>query len=300
MTSRDRAEALLAGPTACAFLLLVDANGLAPAEAARPPLAFALAAHACHATDPWGVDDIERETIRVRERAQSLRPMAEAFVEGSDASWWWSDLDRQHQEVREPRHRIELTGTDRSSTSNWAAYAQRSNAGAWTSTVFGGTSGLAIATASGVGDLDPDEAHTFLPATISAEARVFDVHDPTDWHALAVRFPTESAYDDRIEPDWSEVASTFDVVHLSFAGLLTARWTDHRDARGLSRLWTWEAESSHVLNEAALGDPIALAVTDLDTTSNRPAERSDERPGPFERDRPRRWFSYARDGARRR
>lgn len=266
-----RATALLTGPAGCAFLLLVEGEGMTVAEATSPTTSFALAAAAADATNPWALDDRQAMVAEVRDRAHHLRPLAEAVIAAPGASWWWADLDREHQ--HEPRYVVERDGRAQEQEplrppvgppSGWERYAQKHATARWTSTVRDGRSALSVAIAYSVGDLnDVVRWTTVREIAVGSETTVAEVHAPLDWHRLCVRYPAQRTHPSplpsvQLVPDWSAVARDHAGVHLSFGGWLTSLWTTVTSESGPTTLWAWDSESTmwlreDVLEEGAVG-----------------------------------------------
>ena len=70
------------------------------------------------------------------------------------------------------------------------------------------------------------------------EVRVFEIHGPSDWHNLSVRYPAKVTEDDRLVPNWGAVAEEWDGVHLSLGGLLTAEQNRYESPAWVGLCWT--------------------------------------------------------------
>ena len=119
-----------------------------------------------------------------------------------------------------------------------------------TSTLRGDRSCLDTVIAQGSGDwLEPEDYGRFA-AEIDESARVLEISSPADWHALCVSFPcvnqdrTSPAGAGSLSPEWGSVASRWDGIHLTFAGLLTTPFVRHSSAAGTTMLWSWDTEGT--------------------------------------------------------
>lgn len=270
-----RVEALLAGPVACAFMLLVEENRLSPEDAAAPPLAWELAAEAVETTSPWAPRDQTALFETLVTRASRLRWMAEALAASPATSWWWQALDRsaQHMPMWNPAaspgpDAIPPLRIPATPASPWERYAQQAETARWTSTVIGGRSSLATAIAREVGDLGFLRWDRLVPVTAPQDARLAEIHGPDDWHRLCVEHPAESGPNTPphavgLVPDWSLIAAQHDGVHLSFGGLLTTLWRTITSDAGATTLWAWDSESTQWLRDVLIeGPPIPFSEDD--------------------------------------
>jgi hypothetical protein len=92
--------------------------------------------------------------------------------------------------------------------------------------------------------------------TVSASARVFEIHSPASWAALAQAYPSgpvafryspqndRSASYARLDPDWSSVSQDWDGVHLSTGGWLTTEYVPHQSGGRTTELRGWDMEST--------------------------------------------------------
>lgn len=241
---------MLDAPMGCAFLVLLSRSGLDPVVAVRPPAALDLAARARDLLDPWSGH--QRETIaEIIGAARRLRTLCEEVVAQADTDWWSSALDRERQlwvaHCSDRRRRQVVTPSRPSGDGD--AYAQRPAGWTFTVTDYNGRTSAHAALAHLVGD----EGDTDFP--IDAErmivddvARVCEVRSALDWHRLAVTCGGadtkrgSAAPHGVLEPEWWRVAESWDGVHLTFRGFLTAVFVTTEDASGRSRLWAWEGE----------------------------------------------------------
>lgn len=280
MDVEQRVDALLAGPTACTFLLLVQANGLDPVDAASPSLAFDIAAETNAATNPWATDDVAATLDELQERARRLRPLARELATTPASNWWWAGLDRraQHEPLWKPsdplgRDVVVPLVSPTEPPSSWERYAQKSRTGRWTSTVRNGRSAMSAAIARGVGDyLGGSEWSTLTSVVVPDQVPVREIHSPYDWHALCVDHP---AVDDQgtplpaggLVPDWSAVAREVAGVHVSFGGFLTTHWRTVTSDAGSTTLWAWHHESTHWIRDVLVrGETVPFALDEHEGT----------------------------------
>ena len=129
-------------------------------------------------------------------------------------------------------------------------YAQMPEWDVFTSTDVTGTgiSSSLVGSSQQAGDLGP---LTFplarRRASVSADARVFEVDGPQAWRRLCVSYPASGNHriepvghdvpdrDRQIVPDFVAAAKDWDAVHLSLGGLLTAEQIRLDGPEG----WTW-------------------------------------------------------------
>ena len=84
------------------------------------------------------------------------------------------------------------------------------------------------------------------------EVRVFEIHGPSDWYDLCVKYPAKYKQGlTRLVPNWGAVAEEWDGVHLSLGGLLTAEQSRHESISGWKYGWamlnSWHAEQTYWL-----------------------------------------------------
>ena len=176
-----------------------------------PPQAFARAAIALNALNPWSAD-FERAVTAALSRGADLASLARAVVTHPQSRWWTAPMDPTRQVlVRDdtlypsssrsapPHHIWERIHRKFKRTSSraaspkpafrWEDYAQRPREGRITSTLSGGYACLDTVIAWGVGDWGMVETHRRFAAEIDETARIFEVSGAADWHALCVSFP---------------------------------------------------------------------------------------------------------------
>lgn len=265
----ELAARLLRCPVGCAFLLTIARDRVPVALAVTPRQAFARAVIALDALNPWsGHFDQARDAAL--SRGSSLMGLAREVAEHPASQWWTDPFDRSQQVLVSSHkpHRASSRQLPPESIAHWEAYAQRPLPFRITSTLRGAFS--CVDTVLGTGDwLNPEEYDRFA-AEIEPTARVLEVTSPADWHELCVSFP--SVNKDRnspagagsLSPDWGRVASRWDGVHLTFAGLLTTPFVRHNSEAGTTMLWSWDAEGTFWLPGKFLRAGAPLPAMDLD------------------------------------
>ena len=141
-------------------------------------------------------------------------------------------------------------------------------------------SGAHAELACGWGDWSPDFPVHQTRLHVLPAARVYEIRSAQDWHALALRYrdPKDSSpsdghllssggIDHGPAPTWSRVAQDWDGVHLTFQGLLTARYVPVTSGPVTTTLWTWDFECTHWLQSAFAA---AQALPDLPDRPNAP------------------------------
>ena len=76
---------------------------------------------------------------------------------------------------------------------------------------------------------------------------MFEIHGPSDWHELCVRYPAVEEDDGRLVPNWGAVSEEWDGVHLSLGGLLTTEQARYESSAGWTMLEYWHAEQTYWL-----------------------------------------------------
>ena len=246
-------------------MLVMEAEGLSVADVAQPTVAFAVAAAASDATNPWATDHPQQVMAELRQRARHLGPLATELAGSTATAWWWSDLDRgAQQELDWPAIDRPLRVPDGPPT-GWERYAHKHATARLTSTRYGDWSCLGYATVSAGGDLPPARETSLHEVTVAPGASVVEIHGADDWHQLCLRHPAHRPAasplpGDELVPDWSSVARRHAGVHLSLGGWLAALWNRVTSADGSTTMWALEGECTmwlrHVLHrEAAVPFP---------------------------------------------
>ena len=216
----DYVDQLLHCPVGCAFLLAIQRAGVAVGRVVQPQQAFARAAAALRALNPWS-PSFGNAVYRAVGAGAELRDLAERVVQHPNARWWTAPFNRARQMLVE-----EETGPIPIPNPSWEAYAQRPVGWQLTSTLHGDVSCADAIIAAGIGDwgqTGTTRRRVLVPATTAAA----EINGPADWHDLCARFPrTEEAASPEeggfLTPDWRLLAAQYGGVHLTFMGLLTA------------------------------------------------------------------------------
>lgn len=275
--------ALLRCPIGCAFLLTVERDGVPASLAVTPEQAYARAAVALRALNPW-TTNFHEATAAVLARAPQLGRLAQEVVEQRGAGWWAAPVDRERQVLlvdQEPASR-----TTPASGWNWEDYAERPRDWRMTSTLGGCVSCGDVVIASGVGDWG-DGPLVRRKVMVDGAARVREIVTPADWHALCASHPRvrskpepsppprswwnyaplglpQQEGPDRagmLVPDWRTLAADLDGVHLTFAGLLSVPFVEHASDAGRTMMWSWDTEGTMWLKGSFLraGEPMRPA-----------------------------------------
>ena len=263
----DLAARLLRCPVGCAFLLTIVRDQVPISQAVTPRQAFARAVAALRTLNPW-TGGFDRVVAAVLYKSPDLASLA-LEVTAHPASRWWTDpIDRSRQVFisNSEKERASSRRLSPESVAHWEAYAQRPLTWRITSTLREAFS--CVDTVLGSGDwLEPEEYDRFA-AEIDESARVLEISSPADWHALCVSFPSVNqdrnspAGSGSLSPDWSRIASRWDGVHLTFAGLLTTPFVRYSSAAGTTMLWSWDAEGTTWLPGAFLRAGAPLGTVD--------------------------------------
>ena len=92
----DLAARLLRCPVGCAFLLTIVRDQVPIEIAVTPPQAFARAAAALDALNPWS-GDFERTVTAALSRGADLASLARAVVSHPQSRWWTAPMDPTRQ-----------------------------------------------------------------------------------------------------------------------------------------------------------------------------------------------------------
>jgi hypothetical protein len=253
-------RAFLAAPAAAATFALARREGVGVEGLADPAVATALAATAVSELDPWSGHAVAARAAALAE-APRLRSFAAEVLTDPRNAWWSAPLNRSAQ--------LLLTDTVADLTAlavptrpatRWERYAQKPEVRVETSTMLdaapdrAGRSGLHAELACTATDWNPTFPLHVIRLRVAAAARVYEIHDARDWHALALRYGergdptpdrnllTSAGIDHGRAPTWSAVARDWDGAHLSFAGFLTSLYTPVRTGGVTTTLWSWVSE----------------------------------------------------------
>ena len=282
------ADALLRCPIGCAFLLTMERDGMPAALAVASEQAYARAAVALRALNPWMTNSPEAKAA-VLARAPQLVGRAHEVAEQPGAGWWTAPIDLGRQVLLVDREPASTTAP--TTGFRWEDYAERPIDWRMTSTLRGGVSCGDFVIGLGVGDWG-DDPLVRCTATVHATARVREIVTPADWHALCASHPRvrskpkpsppprsgwhyaplglEQEGPDRVGmlvPDWSALAADLDGVHLTFAGLLTVPFVEHESEEGRTMMWSWDTEGTTWLQGDFLraSEPLPPAPEGLDS-----------------------------------
>lgn len=243
----DRGSALTAAPVGCAFLDLAQRLRLGAERAAEPALAMWLTARAIDEMNVWRGDH-ERAVDEILAKGSSLRPAADALLRQTRTSWWFEPLHRGSQLLvargpngMDPPHPLAGEGPPTAVE----RYEQRPAWALASSTVVDGY--------SSVQQNGGDSIAVFRApvscyrATVSREARIFEVHSARDWRELCLRYPAPELGGlraDCVVPDFRLVQRDWDGVHLGLGGLMAAEQVRIDGPGGGTELWGWDAEQT--------------------------------------------------------
>jgi hypothetical protein len=273
MTAAERTALAMRTPTAAATFVRARDEGLSADDMADPAVALAIASAAMEDLSPW-TGSASSARASALEEVTPLEALASAVMSDARNEWWWSDLRRDRQ-VWVSDEAIDLTDFELPASAaqpGWENYAQHP---AFDDCVVTSTELLVPEVDEIRSGVHNELAHTvptdwYPPyplhqATVSvrAYARVFEIHQPQAWHALAARYGDAEGYrgpdqnllasaaiDHGPAPDWRRVAVDWDGVHLSFFGLLTTLYTPITTDDVSTTLWAWSSERTLWLRSA--------------------------------------------------
>jgi hypothetical protein len=222
----------------------------------------------------------------------ALLPVARALAAAPAARWWWQPLDRTAQRWAGPEGATLPRGSDLSAAVGRAIAQEQpdvepcrprprlwgkrevDHGGPWWSAPLGGT---VFTTTGSIGSLPAvelaceadsagEEQLRVWAAGVDAAARVKEIGRPADWAGLVGEFPRDVTAVRRYDwdswtgqtgpwvlPDWSAVARSWDGVHLSVGGYLTATGLAIPAGDGTTLLAGWEADRTLWLNDVFTG-----------------------------------------------
>ena len=252
-----RVEDLMNSLVGCAFLTMLVETGLSPEDLTDPKMSLRLAASAADFVDRFHADHTliaDELPALAREKAAQAR----AVLEHPGTAWWFNDIDLQAQAWLSIHGTLEkfIYGTPpdtaawrrpQNPSGPWERYAQKPYSNQITSTLYGPhlTSTL-IAYDQRVGDYYCEFPLAWWSMRFLEDVRVFEIHCPSDWHNLCVRYPAEDRQG-RLVPNWGAAAEEWDGVHLSFGGLLTTEQNRYESPAGWTMLDFWHAEQTYWL-----------------------------------------------------
>ena len=248
----QRVDDIIRSPLGCLFLLEVDAIGLMPEALADPQTCFWLAYEDLLTLDRNNSSGNPFIVAEVLERGRALAPLARSIVEHPGTSWWFEDIDLNHQlwlahDGVPPN--TEGWTPPTSPPDRWERYAQKPYSLQCTSTLYGNTVSVLASNNMRAGPYMGKVTLACWHVQVDSDVQVYEVHGPRDWHELCVRYPstffTGSYDEDRLVPDWGAAAVDWDAVHLSFGGLLTCEQRVYELDGNWSKHETWHAEQTY-------------------------------------------------------
>lgn len=282
MTDTDtRVDHLLNSVLGCAFVVALEESGLTPADAADPKTSLRMAAVCADLVDKYrpNYESVESGVLTL---ASEKAPQARALIEHRGIAWWFEPVNLNRQAWLSiqgtPARFIYGTppNTDewrspRNPSARWECYAQKPLGNQRTSTLYDPrlTSQL-IAYDERVGDYYCEFPLAWWAMRFPQDARVFEIHDPSDWHELCVRYPAGGTEDDRLVPNWGAISEEWDGVHLSLGGLLTTEQNRYESSAGWTMLESWQAEQTYWLRS------LEIASTRLPDYDRTPSDDSED------------------------
>jgi len=267
--TNDWANQILRSPVGCCFLLTIERDQIPVDLAVTPPQAFVRAAIASDVVNPWS-PSFERDVRAAFALRSRLENVAREVAAHSGSHWWTAPFDRTRQVLvtSDELETVSSRSASPKSSLKWEDYAERPVGWRITSTQRGRYSCLDAVISRGVGDWVSSSAYARFEAEIDESARVLEIVDSDDWHALCVAHPRTNrdlqspAGAGTLVPDWTSVATQWDGVHLTFMALLTAPFVRHRSAAGTTMLWSWDTEGTWWLPGACVRAGAPLGIVD--------------------------------------
>ena len=238
-------DSLLRGPMACAFFIAARRGSISAEALCDPRVAYAVAAEARSALDPWS-GDFPHSVVHAAAWREEARELAAELLNLPGSSWWTQGLNREAQVLmagpQPPDQLGQISGRELLSS----AYVQSARDLTISATNHQGDSCWEVFADRHLGDEDPVPGPHRTLLQISPQARVYEIHAASDWQRLVHDFPLAGSEDSRggLAPDWGLVAQRWDGVHLSFAGLLGTTYAGFERAEPGSVLWTWDREQT--------------------------------------------------------
>ena len=253
-----RADDFLNSIVGCAFVVALDESGLTPDDVADPRIALRMAA-ACAGEVFRFRSDYDLVAPGVLALARGKAAQARALIEHPGTAWWFDDVDLRAQAWLSIHGTLDklIDGTPpdtiawlRPATPSrpWERYAQKPLGNQITSTLHGPyLASTLLAYDERVGDYYCKFPLAWWSMRFLDDLRVFEIHGPSDWHDLCVRYPVRGTEDYRLVPNWGAVSEEWDGVHMSLGGLLTAEQNRYESPAGWTFLDTWHAEQTRWL-----------------------------------------------------
>lgn len=249
---------LLNSVVGCALVVALEESGLTPDAAADPKTSLQMATACADFVDRYN-SGYELVAPGVLTLAKGKVDQARALIEHPDTSWWFQDVDLCNQvwlsihgtpdkfTYGTPPNTMAWHQPDTPSR-GWELYAQKPRGNQITSTLYGPylTSKL-LAYVERTGDHRCQFPLAWWSIHFLEDVRVFEIHGPSDWHDLCVRYPARGTEDGRIVPNWGAVSEEWDGVHLSLGGLLTSEQNRYESPDGWTMLDFWQSEQTYWL-----------------------------------------------------
>jgi aldose 1-epimerase len=259
VSPEERADALLAAPAGCALLVIANEHQFAPAELVKPEIMLWAIGSAMDVINPWHGWGHDRLVARALERAASLRPLALEIVSEPGLAWMWAPIDRAHQ-LQLPRHDSFICPEEvwelkpRTAPTEMEQYVHAPRPAVTTSEAWGTLSSELATVLSGPSDWDLEFPIHARAVTIRPSARVLEIVTPQDWHELARRYPCQATHrfnlscpdtpwgvhEGQVVPDWHQVATDWDGVHITPWAYLTATQVRVHSDIGWTEPWAWD------------------------------------------------------------
>ena len=256
--ANTRVDHLLNSVLGCAFVVALEENGLTPDDMINPKASLRMAAACADFVDRYrsGYESIASGVMAL---AEEKTDQARTLIEHPGTAWWFESVDLNRQawlSVQGTPDKF-VYGTPpnangwrspRNPSARWECYAQKPLGNQHTSTLYEPhlTSQL-IAYCEWVGDYRCEFPLAWWVMSFPQDARVFEIHSPSDWHELCVQYPARGTEDDRLVPNWGAVSEEWDGVHLSLGGLLTTEQGRYESPAGWTMLESWHAEQTYWL-----------------------------------------------------
>ena len=254
-----RVDHFLNSVVGCAFVVALDETGLTPDVVADPNVSLRMAAACVNFVFRYN-SNYDLVAPGMLALAKGKVDQARTLIENPDTEWWFHDVDLDRQAWLSIQGTPdEFTyGTPPNTTSwrqpknpsrGWELYAQKPRGNQTTSTLYGPylTSKL-LAYDERVGDHQCRFPLAWWAVHFPKGVRVFEIHGPSDWHNLCVRYPARGKEDDRLVPNWGAVSEEWDGVHLSLGGLLTSEQNKYESPDGWTMLDSWHSEQTYWLH----------------------------------------------------
>ena len=269
-----RVEHLLNSNVGCAFVASLDLDVLTPRDMEDPKTILYVAAGCADFLDRNRSD---HGTIApgVRALASEKAAQARTLIEHPATDWWFEPLDLNHQTwlsvhgtlskfiYGTPPNTSEWTRPQNPS-GPWERSAQKPLGNQCTSTLYGPRlTSEVISYDERVGDFYCDFPLAWWAMRFPQDVRVFEIHGPSDWHELCVRYPARYRRDGRLVPNWGAVSEEWDGVHLSLGGLLTTEQARYESSAGWTMLEYWHAEQTYWLRSM---DVVSTRLPDYEET----------------------------------